>query len=210
MCGQHALFGMTARSQPSADHPNLRNRPKVPSCTCRRAYRFQRVARQLACEDCTMEVLSSRILLRPADLDRSRRFSRDVLGLAVYREFGLADDPAVVFFLGQGLLGVSRHAPGPRESSVMIWLQVRDVRRARPPGRGRGRGPRRARAGAGAMGPGGDVDRADAKRPVMGSPEWSRLRLPQVCHQSLAAGTASPAAKFCLMAAARFVTGIDG
>ena len=24
MFGQHALFGMTARSQPSADHPNLR------------------------------------------------------------------------------------------------------------------------------------------------------------------------------------------
>jgi catechol 2,3-dioxygenase-like lactoylglutathione lyase family enzyme len=41
-----------------------------------------------------VEVLSSRILLRPADLDRSRRFYRDVLGLASYREFGPADDPA--------------------------------------------------------------------------------------------------------------------
>ncbi len=58
-----------------------------------------------------MEVLSSRILLRPADLDRSRRFYRDVLGLAVYREFGPAADPAVVFFLGQGLLEVSGHGP---------------------------------------------------------------------------------------------------
>lgn len=75
-----------------------------------------------------MEVLSSRILLRPADLDRSRRFYRDVLGLAVYREFGPADHPAVVFFLGQGLLEVSGHAPGPPGASVMIWLQVRDVR----------------------------------------------------------------------------------
>ena len=75
-----------------------------------------------------MEVLSSRILLRPADLDRSRRFYRDVLGLAVYREFGPADDPAVVFFLGQGLLEVSGHAPGPTAASVRIWLQVRDVR----------------------------------------------------------------------------------
>jgi catechol 2,3-dioxygenase-like lactoylglutathione lyase family enzyme len=75
-----------------------------------------------------MEVLSSRILLRPADLDRSRRFYRDVLGLAVYREFGPAGDPAVVFFLGQGLLEVSGHAPGPAGASVMIWLQVRDVR----------------------------------------------------------------------------------
>ncbi len=75
-----------------------------------------------------MEVLSSRILLRPVDLDRSRRFYRDVLGLAVYREFGPAEDPAVVFFLGQGLLEVSGHAPGPAGASVMIWLQVRDVR----------------------------------------------------------------------------------
>ena len=75
-----------------------------------------------------MEVLSSRILLRPADLDRSRRFYRDVLGLAVYREFGPPDDPAVVFFLGQGLLEVSGHAPGPPGASLMIWLQVRDVR----------------------------------------------------------------------------------
>ena len=75
-----------------------------------------------------MEVLSSRILLRPADLDQSRRFYRDVLGLAVYREFGPPDDPAVVFFLGQGLLEVSGHAPSPPGASVQIWLQVRDVR----------------------------------------------------------------------------------
>lgn len=75
-----------------------------------------------------MEILSSRILLRPADLDRSRRFYRDVLGLAVYREFGPAADPSVVFFLGQGLLEVSGHASAPPGGSVMIWLQVRDVR----------------------------------------------------------------------------------
>jgi catechol 2,3-dioxygenase-like lactoylglutathione lyase family enzyme len=74
-----------------------------------------------------VETLSSRILIRPADLDRSRRFYRDVLGLAVYREFGPADNPAVVFFLGQGLLEVSGHGPGPAGESVMIWLQVRDV-----------------------------------------------------------------------------------
>jgi catechol 2,3-dioxygenase-like lactoylglutathione lyase family enzyme len=78
-----------------------------------------------------MEILSSRILLRPADLNRSRRFYRDVLGLAVYREFGPADDPGVVFFLGQGLLEVSGRAPGPPGGSVMIWLQVRDVRAER-------------------------------------------------------------------------------
>jgi catechol 2,3-dioxygenase-like lactoylglutathione lyase family enzyme len=74
-----------------------------------------------------VEVLSSRILLRPADLGRSRRFYRDVLGLAVYREFGPPEDPGVVFFLGSGLLEVSGRADGPPGPSVMIWLQVRDV-----------------------------------------------------------------------------------
>lgn len=74
-----------------------------------------------------MEVLSSRILVRPADLSRSRRFYRDVLGLAVYREFGPPADPGVVFFLGSGFLEVSGRSAGAAGSSVMIWLQVRDV-----------------------------------------------------------------------------------
>src|SRR5689334_25278043 len=74
-----------------------------------------------------MDVLSSRILLRPGDLDRSRRFYRDLLGLAIYREFGPPDDPGLVFFLGQGLLEVSGHAAGPPGSSVMILIQVPDV-----------------------------------------------------------------------------------
>lgn len=75
-----------------------------------------------------MEILSSRILLRPVSLAESRHFYRDVLGLAVYREFGPPDDPGVVFFLGQGLLEVSGRGPGPAGTPVMIWLQVRDVR----------------------------------------------------------------------------------
>ena len=74
-----------------------------------------------------MEVLSSRILLRPADLDRTRRFYRDILGLAIYREFGPTEDPWVVFFLGSGLLEVSGQAASPSVPSVMIWIQVRDV-----------------------------------------------------------------------------------
>lgn len=79
-------------------------------------------------EDRRVEILSSRILLRPVNLAESRRFYRDVLGLAVYREFGPADDPGVVFFLGQGLLEVSGHGPESSGTPVMIWLQVRDVR----------------------------------------------------------------------------------
>jgi len=74
-----------------------------------------------------MDVLSSRILLRPTNLDRSRYFYRDVLGLAVYREFGPASDPSVVFFLGTGFLEVSGHSDREAGDSVMIWLQVRDI-----------------------------------------------------------------------------------
>jgi catechol 2,3-dioxygenase-like lactoylglutathione lyase family enzyme len=74
-----------------------------------------------------VEVLSSRILLRPSDLGRSRHFYRDVLGLATYREFGSPTDPGVVFFLGPGLLEISGHSAGAAGQSVMIWLQVRDV-----------------------------------------------------------------------------------
>ena len=74
-----------------------------------------------------MEVLTSRILLRPADLAVSRHFYREVLGLAVYREFGSPDDPGVVFFLGSGFLEVSGHSDGATGHTVMIWLQVRDI-----------------------------------------------------------------------------------
>ena len=79
------------------------------------------------CEDGGVEVLSSPILLRPADLGRSRHFYRDVLGLAVYREFGSPADPGVVFLLGTGFLEVSGHSDGAAGYSVMIWLQVRDI-----------------------------------------------------------------------------------
>ena len=75
-----------------------------------------------------MEVLSSRVLVRPTDAARSRHFYRDVLGLAVSREFGPRDDPGVVFFVGQGFLEVSGRANGPASDNCEIWLQVRDVR----------------------------------------------------------------------------------
>ncbi|MQB02157.1 MAG: VOC family protein [Actinobacteria bacterium] len=74
-----------------------------------------------------MEVLSSRILVRPSDPERSRRFYRDVLGLAVYREFGPPDDPGLVFFLGQGFLEVAGRGSGGAGADVAIWLQVRDI-----------------------------------------------------------------------------------
>lgn len=74
-----------------------------------------------------MDVLSSRILVRPTDPERSRRFYRDALGLAIHREFGPADEPGTVFFLGGGLLEVSGRSAGPAGPTVELWLQVRDV-----------------------------------------------------------------------------------
>ncbi len=73
-----------------------------------------------------MEVLASRVLLRPSDPAASRSFYRDVLGRAVYREFGSRDDTGVVFFLGTGLLEVSGRAAEPPRGLV-LWLQVRDL-----------------------------------------------------------------------------------
>lgn len=80
-----------------------------------------------------MEVLGSRVLLRPSDLAGSRRFYRDTLGLAIYREFGDPGNPSVVFFLGGGFLEVSGEAEvsGKAEEAatpnLSLWLQVRDV-----------------------------------------------------------------------------------
>lgn len=74
-----------------------------------------------------MDVLSSRILLRPADLARSQHFYRDVLGLAVAREFGGPEAPGLVFFLGGGgLLEVSGAGSGGLGDGC-LWLHVRDV-----------------------------------------------------------------------------------
>jgi predicted enzyme related to lactoylglutathione lyase len=70
-----------------------------------------------------VEILSSRVLLRPVDYDRSVAFYRDTLGLAIFREFGAG----IVFFLGGGFLeisGKSEEAPGP---NIRLWMQVRDV-----------------------------------------------------------------------------------
>jgi hypothetical protein len=49
-----------------------------------------------------MEVLSSRILLRPANFERSFRFYAQTLGLHIYREWGSGYTRGVVFFLGGG------------------------------------------------------------------------------------------------------------
>ena len=92
-----------------------------------------------------MDVLSSRVLLRPADPARAQAFYRDVLGLAVYREFGPPEHPGMVFFLGNGLLEVSGPGDEPPRG-LALWLQVRDAEaeteRLRAAGTAVLRGPR--------------------------------------------------------------------
>lgn len=74
-----------------------------------------------------MEVLSSRVLLRPGDLERSLAFYGDTLGLHVYREYGTGGGRGVVFFLGGGFLEVSGGAPDVAPGRLGLWLQVPDL-----------------------------------------------------------------------------------
>jgi predicted enzyme related to lactoylglutathione lyase len=74
-----------------------------------------------------MEVLSSRVLLRPADFEHSFRFYAEVLGLHVYREWGSGPTRGVVFFLGGGFLELSGTSDVTSSEKMSLWLQVRDV-----------------------------------------------------------------------------------
>lgn len=73
-----------------------------------------------------MEILASRMLLRPKDYPRSLSFYRDQIGLAIAREYGAG----TVFFAGQSLLELAGYSTpddsgGPFRGA--LWLQVRDV-----------------------------------------------------------------------------------
>lgn len=87
-----------------------------------------------------MEILSSRILVRPRDWELSRTFYAETLGLAVAREF----PGGVVFFLGTGYLELSK-AGAVAIGDDALWLQVRSLPDAVAELRGRGvtitRGP---------------------------------------------------------------------
>ncbi|MCU1681175.1 MAG: glyoxalase [Amycolatopsis sp.] len=70
-----------------------------------------------------MDVLSSRILLNPRDPEAAVVFYRDLLGLAVDKEF----PGGTVFFLGNGsleIVGKGETGPSP---DVALWVQVRDL-----------------------------------------------------------------------------------
>ena len=76
-----------------------------------------------------MEVLSSRVILRPADLESSLRFYGETLGLHVYREYGSGADRGVVFFIGGGYLEITGRAPPVDDDvdKISLWLQVPDL-----------------------------------------------------------------------------------
>jgi catechol 2,3-dioxygenase-like lactoylglutathione lyase family enzyme len=79
-----------------------------------------------------MEILASRMLIRPADYERSLRFYRDELGLAIAREYGVG----TVFFAGQSLIELAGH--GEPNAGGTMWLQVRDVYATQDELKGRG------------------------------------------------------------------------
>ena len=70
-----------------------------------------------------VEVLQSRVLYRPVHYHASVAFYRDVVGLHIYREWATG----TVFFLGGGLLELSRSAGPVTDDKLSLWLQVRDV-----------------------------------------------------------------------------------
>jgi len=73
-----------------------------------------------------MEILASRMLIRPADYERALVFYRDQIGLAVWREYGAG----TVFFAGQSMIELAGHGrPDDTQGSFpgAIWLQVRDI-----------------------------------------------------------------------------------
>ena len=70
-----------------------------------------------------MEVLKSRLLIRPRDVAAATAFYRDTLGLAVEREF----PGGTVFFLGHGSLEVSGRGETGSSPDLVLWVQVRDL-----------------------------------------------------------------------------------
>jgi predicted enzyme related to lactoylglutathione lyase len=76
-----------------------------------------------------MEILSSRVIIRPADLEASLAFYHHGLGLAVAREFGAGESRGVVYFAGGGFIEVVGSGPPSATASggVALWLQVRSA-----------------------------------------------------------------------------------
>jgi catechol 2,3-dioxygenase-like lactoylglutathione lyase family enzyme len=74
-----------------------------------------------------MEVLGTRVLLVPKDLEASQSFYRDVLGLAVAQEWGDGESAGVAFFTGGGVLEVTPNGQPVSLGPLSLWFQVRDL-----------------------------------------------------------------------------------
>jgi catechol 2,3-dioxygenase-like lactoylglutathione lyase family enzyme len=79
-----------------------------------------------------MEILASRMLIRPVDYETSLQFYRDKIGLAIARDYGAG----TVFYAGQSLIEIAGH--GEPCAGGTMWLQVRDVYAAEQELSGRG------------------------------------------------------------------------
>jgi catechol 2,3-dioxygenase-like lactoylglutathione lyase family enzyme len=89
-----------------------------------------------------MEVVTSRTIVHPADIERSLAFYGEVLDLPVVREFGSGAARGVVFAAGGGLIEVVAGAgaghgqvdadrtplrASGHDASIALWLQVRSA-----------------------------------------------------------------------------------
>ncbi|MFI9510620.1 VOC family protein [Nocardia sp. NPDC052566] len=72
-----------------------------------------------------MDILSSRVILRPRNYQETLAFYRDGLGLAIAREY----PGGTVFYAGQSLVEVAAHGGSGTSSAFdgALWLQVRDL-----------------------------------------------------------------------------------
>lgn len=74
----------------------------------------------------TVEILSSRTILRPRDPEAALEFYGSTLGLAIAREY----PGGTVFFAGQSLIEIAAHGRSDDSDEMFhgaLWLQVRDV-----------------------------------------------------------------------------------
>jgi len=67
-----------------------------------------------------VDILSSRVIIHPVDLDRSRAFYEGVLELSIYRQWGVG----VAYFIGGGHLELSGGSARGLHGASTLWLQV--------------------------------------------------------------------------------------
>jgi predicted enzyme related to lactoylglutathione lyase len=102
--------------------PQATSSPRLTRCSACPGHRAEAYA------VAAVEILTSRVLLRPRDLERSLRFYEHTIELAIYREWRTGPARSVVFFLGGGgLLEISGTNPGPPSPAISLVLQVRNV-----------------------------------------------------------------------------------